>query len=187
MSLFEFLMVLVSIIVGLGIAEILSGVARMIRCRESIRGYWVHGLAVALVFLALLQQWWEIWGLRNTPEWTFASLLMMLAGPVGLFLIAHLMFPVSMSGANVREYYYGVMRPAWSIAAATVLLATLFRPLVFHWQLFTPDNATSLAFFVGFLLLAISKRPQLHAVLMPFFLALLLIDILQWSFAISAD
>jgi hypothetical protein len=37
MSLFEFLMVLVSIIIGLGMAEILTGVARQVRCRGSIR------------------------------------------------------------------------------------------------------------------------------------------------------
>ena len=44
MSLFEFLMVLVSIIIGLGIAEILTGIARQIRCRSSIQGYWVHSI-----------------------------------------------------------------------------------------------------------------------------------------------
>jgi hypothetical protein len=44
MSLFEFLMVLVSIIIGLGIAEILTGVARQIRCRGSIHRYWVHSV-----------------------------------------------------------------------------------------------------------------------------------------------
>ena len=64
MSLFEFLMVLVSIIIGLGIVEILTGIARQIRCRESIQGYWIHSVLVAIVFFALLQQWWEIWGVR---------------------------------------------------------------------------------------------------------------------------
>ena len=39
MSLFEFLMVLVSIIIGLGIAEVLTGVARQLRSRESTQGY----------------------------------------------------------------------------------------------------------------------------------------------------
>jgi hypothetical protein len=75
MSLFEFLMVLVSIIVGLGIAEILTGVARLIRCRESARPYWVHSLLVVSIFFALLQQWWELWELREVPEWTFIALL----------------------------------------------------------------------------------------------------------------
>ena len=38
MSLFEFLMVLVSIIIGLGIAEVLTGIARLIQCRALTSG-----------------------------------------------------------------------------------------------------------------------------------------------------
>lgn len=55
MSIFEFLMVLVSIIIGLGIAEILRGIARHIRNRDSVSVYRVHSIVVILVFLALLQ------------------------------------------------------------------------------------------------------------------------------------
>ena len=185
MSLFEFLMVLVSIIIGLGIAEILTGTARMIRCRTSIQGYWVHSVTAAIIFFALLQQWWEIWELRTAPEWTFHGLLMMLTGPVGLFLISHLMFPEPMQGAKFREYYYGAMRPIWWLGALTVLLATLFRPLIFDSDLLTPDNATSFLFFFGFIALAISKRSILHAILVPATLLLILLDIFQWSSAIG--
>ena len=187
MSLFEFLMVLVSIIIGLGIAEILNGIARRIRCRESIRGYWVHSVLVAGIFFALLQQWWEIWSLRDVPAWTFYGLVLMLTGPVGLYLIAHLLFPESAQGADIREYYHGAMRPVWWIAALTVVLATLFRPLTFGFDLFTADNATSFLLFAGSMALAISRRPALHAVLVPVFLLLVLLDIFQWSLVIDAN
>ena len=106
MGLFEFLMVLVSIIIGLGIAEILTGLARALRCRDSVQHYWVHSVLVLLVFVAQIQQWWESWGLRDAPEWTFLALIMMLVGPVCLFLITHLLFPEPVDGANLREYYY---------------------------------------------------------------------------------
>ena len=185
MSLFEFLMVLVSIIIGLGIAEILTGIARQIRCRGSIHGYWVHSVLVTVIFFALLQQWWEIWGLRVVPEWTFHGLVMMLTGPVGLFLIAHLLFPEPMQGADFREYYNGVMRPIWWLAALTVVLATLFRPLVFDSRLVSLDNATSFVMFFGFIALAISRHSILHAVLVPAFLLLVLLDIFQWNFVIG--
>jgi len=185
MSLFEFLMVLVSIIIGLGIAEILTGVARQIRCRGSTRGYWVHSLLVGTIFVALIQQWWEIWGLRGVPEWSFIGLVMMLGGPVGLFLIAHLLFPEPMHGADFRHYYDGEMRPVWWLAAMTVVLATLFRPLVIGADLLSLDNATSLVFLVGFAALAISRRPIIHAILVPSFLLLLLLDIFQWTFVIG--
>ncbi len=185
MGLFEFLMVLVSIIIGLGITEILTGIARMIRCRASITGYWVHSVIVAGIFFALLQQWWEIWDLRSASEWTFHGLLMMLAGPVGLNLIAHLLFPEPMQGANFREYYYGTMRPVWWLGALTVVLATMFRPLIFGVNLLSPDNATSFLFLFAFIVLAISTRSILHVILVPTFLLLVLFDIFQWNFVIG--
>ncbi len=185
MNLFEFLMVLVSIIIGLGIAETLTGIARQIRCRGSIQGYWVHSVLVTVVFFSLLQQWWEIWSLRVVPEWTFHGLIMMLTGPVGLFLIAHLLFPEPMQGANFREYYNGAMRPIWWLAALTVVLATLFRPLVFDSSLFSFDNATSFLLFPGFVVLALSRRSTLHAIVVPVFLSLVLVDIFQWNLVID--
>jgi hypothetical protein len=133
------------------------------------------------IFLALLQQWWEIWGLRVVPEWSFNGLVMMLAGPVGLFLIAHLLFPEPVHGADFRQYYDAAMRPVWWLAALTVALATLFRPLIFGLNLFSLDNATSFLFFLGFIALALSRRSVLHTILVPVFLMLLLLDILEWN------
>jgi hypothetical protein len=187
MSLFEFLMVLVSIIIGLGIAEVLTGIAQQLRTRGSTQSYWVHSILVAVVFFALLQQWWEIWGLRLEPEWPFYGLVMMVSGPVGLFLIAHLLFPEPMQGANLREYYNGAMRPVWWLAALTVVLATLFRPLIFGSSLLSLDNATSFVLLFGIITLAISKRSVLHAFLVPAILLLVLLDIFQWTLVIASN
>jgi hypothetical protein len=187
MSLFEFLMVLVSIIIGLGIAEILTGTAKAIRCRGSIQGYWVLSILAVVIFVALLQQWWEIWGLHDVPTWSFPGLMMMLAGPVGLFLIAHLLFPEPMQGAIFREHYYGVMRPLWWLAMLTIVLATLFRPLIFHEDLLKVDNAASLIGFFAFFALAVSKNRILHAILVPVILLLLLMDVFLIHFIIGQD
>jgi len=159
----------------------------MIRCRATVTGYWVHAVAVSAIGFALLQQWWEIWDLRAATEWTFHGLLMMLAGPVGLNLMAHLLFPEPMRGANLREYYYGAMQPVWWLGAITVVLATMFRPLIFGATLLSPDNATSILFFFGFITLAISKRSILHEIFVPTFLLLVLFDIFQWTHIIGPD
>ncbi|HEX5673987.1 MAG TPA: hypothetical protein VFX83_01345, partial [Azonexus sp.] len=84
-----------------------------------------------------------------------------------------------------RRYYDGDMRPIWWLAALTVALATLFRPLIIGSNLLSLENATSLVFFIGFVVLATSRRPIIHAILVPFFLLLLLLDIVQWSFVIG--
>ena len=118
-------------------------------------------------------------------EWNFLGLVMMLAGPVGLFLMAHLLFPSPVKGANLKEYYYGAMRPLWWLAAATVALATTFRPLIFDVDFFVPDNATSVALLTAFVTLALSKNKALHAVLVPSFFFLILLDIFSWNYVLG--
>ena len=187
MELFEFLMVLVSIIIGLGVAEVLTGVAGVLRHRDSNRLYWVHTVTAVTIFLALLQTWWESWGLRGATEWSFPGLLMMLTGPVCLFLLAHLLWPEEMPGSDLREYYYRIARPFWTLAALAVTGSVTFRPLIFGQALFRVDNATSFIMFLGFVALVISKNRLLHSVLVPAFLILLLLDTLLITYRIGAD
>lgn len=185
MSLFEFLMVMVSIIIGLGIGELLTGVARQIRNRSSVRHYWVHSTLIATGFIALLQQWWEFWSLADVAQWTFIGAVMMLSGPIGLFLMSHLVFPEQMRDVNMREYHHGPMRPVFWIGCATVILASTFRPIVLGGNLFALDNATSFVGVAGFAMLAMSRRHVVHAVILPLFLALILLDILQFTYSIG--
>ena len=48
MTVFEFVMVLVSIIIGLGIARMLDGVLRILRAGRPYGVYWVHSVWLAL-------------------------------------------------------------------------------------------------------------------------------------------
>ena len=50
MSQFEFVLVFLSIIVGLGVTALLSGIARQVQNRTNIRHYRVHSVLVAVVF-----------------------------------------------------------------------------------------------------------------------------------------
>lgn len=180
MSLFEFLMVFVSLIVGLGVAEILTGIAKQIRARTTCTGYWVHSCGVGVIFLALLQAWWELWDLHSTPEWTFYSLVLMLISPAVLYLIAHLIFPEPMHNSDFRQYYYGPMRPIWWLAIFAAASSTLFRPIAFGSAFLTWDNLTSAVLMAGFIALASSKNSVLHSILVPTFLVLLVWDVVRW-------
>jgi hypothetical protein len=181
MSIFEFLMVLVSIIIGLGVTEILTGVARSLRSRATVKFYWVHMVVVVFIFVALLQQWWEIWGLRSVTEWSFLALIFMLTAPVCLFLISHLLFPDPINEADIESYYYKEMRPIWILGAIAVLVSTVFRPIFFEESLFSLDNATSLVGFLGVGILFISKHRVVHAIFVCVLLILILLDVLQWN------
>ena len=187
MDLFEFLMVMVSIIIGLGISELLTGVARLIRSRSETTIYWVHLVLVAAIFIILIQQWWEFWQLRELQEWTFAIVLLYLGKLVGLYLIAHLLFPEPVRGADLRAYYYGDMRAAWWLGIATVIMAMTFWPVAIGHPLFIADNVSTWVALGSFIVLALSKRPMLHMTLVPLFSLLAVWDVVEFSFVVSGN
>lgn len=141
---FEFLMILLSIIVGLGLAEILTGIARLLRDGRQSEFRWIHSAAVITVLLALLQTFWESRGLQQVDTWTFPAMLLMLATPIALFTIAHILFPPDGQFANLGEYYFAQARLIWVLALVTVILGVSFRPLAFGMPLLVADNVSAL-------------------------------------------
>jgi hypothetical protein len=165
MALFEFLMILLSIIVGLGLAEILTGIARFLRDRRGHEFRWIHSAVVLTVFMALLQVFWESWGLQSVGTWTFSAMLLMLSLPIVLFLIAHLLFPTERTQANLEEYYFDRSRLIWSLALAGIVAGNTFRPLAFGEPLFIVDNLSSVPSLISCLVLISSRHRTVHLVL----------------------
>lgn len=169
-------MVLVSIIVGLGIATLLTGVADLLRARKTVRLYWLHSLTIALVFLAHAQVWWESWDLNSAPEWSFGGLLMMLGSPICLFLISHLLFPETLTEADLSDYYYEMSRVVWPIGAAATLFGTLFRPLAFGSSILEVGNLATIPTLLICLVLAVTGDRRIHSVLVPVIFMVLVLD-----------
>ncbi|WP_417484788.1 hypothetical protein [Maricaulis salignorans] len=184
MDRFSFVMVLLSIIVGLGVTELLTNVARQIRNRARSRFYWLHSVMVALVFIALLQQWWEAWDQRLVETWSFPILLLMLGGPIGLYIISHLLFPDDAEGVDYDRHYFANTRQTYLLGAATVVFATIYRPLSFGHGLVDMDNLSSAFILAAFLALAIWKTRMLHQILVPLLFAALVLDVLVFHFAL---
>ena len=88
---FEFVMVLVSIIVALGVAELLAGVVRILR--GELRFYWIHGLWVFNLLILQLQYCWALFDLEARGEWVFVDLVRVLTPPIMLFLASSLLVP----------------------------------------------------------------------------------------------
>jgi hypothetical protein len=184
MDRFSFVMVLLSIIVGLGVTEILTNIARQIQERRTSKFYWLHAVLVALVFVALLQQWWESWDQRAVESWTFPILLLMLGGPIGIYIISHLLYPASLKGADYRAHYYESPRITYIIAAIAVIFAGTYRPISFGHNLIDPDNIATAIVLMVFLILVFTKRKIVHEILVPLLFAVVLMDVLLFHWAI---
>jgi hypothetical protein len=186
MGLFEFLMVLVSVVIGLGLTEVLSGAANLLRARETVRFYWFHVLFQLGVFFALLQQWWEFWDMEGMGEISYFAVLAILGPPVFLFLIAHLLYPSNPEGADLQEYYYGQASLLWSLVIAGTVLGTFLQPLVLGEPVFHPTNLSGIPMIAICLVLTVSKNRRVHAVLGPIIIAMVLLDTILANPAISA-
>ena len=185
MNLFEFLMILLSLIVGFGLAEILSGVARRLK-REGIRGLsWLHGTMSLIIFIALLQTFWEAWGLRSIATWSFPAMLLMLGSPVLLFIIAHIIYPESDYTGNLDDYYFERARMLWATAGLTVVVGTLFRPIAFGLPLVVIDNASAAPILIVCVLLSTINNRRLHQISIPIVLLIVLLDTLAVSYSIE--
>ena len=187
MGLFEFLMILVSVVIGLGLTEILTGGANLLRARDEVRWYWIHVLFQFGVFFALLQQWWEFWDMEGMGEISFLAVLTVLANPIVLFLIAHLLFPTRAAGADLERYYYRQSPLLWGLVIAGTLEGTFLQPLVFGDRVFHPANLSGIPMVVLCFVLAASKNRRVHAVIAPIIILMVPLDTILANPAISAE
>lgn len=93
MSEFEYLSVLVSIIIGLAITQLLSGAARLIQIRRRVRLHATTLCWMVTLFLIDTQVWWAAYELRDNENWNFFLFLLFLLTPVVMFLLSYLVLP----------------------------------------------------------------------------------------------
>ena len=111
MDFFNYVMVLASVIVGLAVAHLLQGVAKMVEEPERNKLYWVHLLWIVLMFHNALFWWWWEFGLSHVRHWTFELYLFVLYFAVLLYVICAILMPASLGGyADYRAYYFGRRR-----------------------------------------------------------------------------
>jgi hypothetical protein len=112
MNMFEYVAVLTSIIVGLGIAQLLQGMARLIQHPEEARLYWIHVTWAIYMFLLTVFWWWWEFKLVDVEVWTFQLYLFVVLFAVVLYLLCALLFPPNLVGYDgFKDYFYS--RRAW--------------------------------------------------------------------------
>lgn len=132
MSVMEFILVAHAIIVGLAVAEILRGLADLVRAEETRISYRLL-LMASWGLLLLWQVWWAIWQVGDRREWTFPEFLIFLFPVAILYIFARLCFPEKVSKSNLQAYYLRVAPALFMLVAATyATFAFLLSPFIFR-------------------------------------------------------
>ena len=112
MELFEYIAVLTSIIIGLGITQLLQGFARLVQHRDQGKVYWVHLSWVMYMFLTTVFWWWWEFRLEKVAEWTFTLYVFVILYAVLIYLLCAFLFPNNFSDyGGPKGYFYS--KRAW--------------------------------------------------------------------------
>ena len=107
MTTFEYIAVLVSIIVGLGITQLLAGVGRLIDDGRETKPYWIHLVWTAYAFIYLVFFWWWEFKLAAIEIWSFELYLFVIMYAVALYLLVVVLYPRDLpEGGDFKRYYY---------------------------------------------------------------------------------
>lgn len=93
MNEFEFLSVLISIIIGLGLTHLLSGIGKMFYFRQQSRLDLVHLGWTVSTFLLLVVNWWVALLWRDYSPWTFAVFMTVVVWTITMYLMVLALFP----------------------------------------------------------------------------------------------
>jgi hypothetical protein len=116
---FEYITVLVSIVVGLAIADIANSVHRLLAAGRRVTWDWISLVAALLILLELLNLWWKWHGFTGS---TLGEVLPYFGVLFLLFLAAAVSLPdhVPAEGINLRDYFVEKRRHFWAVYAAYV-------------------------------------------------------------------
>ena len=163
MDQFEYLAVLISIILGLGITQLLSGFGRWLEQRSAFRAYAPSILWATILLVLHVQTWWSMFGMRHQAHWTFLQFGVVLLQPIILFLLATLVLPgPNAPQPDLRSNYFAQRNWFFGLLAL-LLLVSVIKDVVVGGALPAPDNlAFHGVFFVGAVGAIISGHETYH-------------------------
>ncbi|HUB86183.1 MAG TPA: hypothetical protein VL971_10850 [Rhizomicrobium sp.] len=126
MTPFDYLSVLISIVLGLSITQLLGGFAAMVRARERTAFYWPLPVQMFALFLINIQVWWALFGLRWIQNWTFAGFFVILLQPVTLYLMSAFITPDPVPDGerlDQRAFYFREKNWFFGATLATLLVS----------------------------------------------------------------
>lgn len=120
---FEYVTVLISIVLGMGITQIVSGFAAIVVRWEQVKIYWPHLVICLLVFVLHIQDWWATYDLLNYRGWRLLTFLFIIMYPVNLYVLSRILFPSRWSTkmSDLKAFYFGNFRK--------IYLFMLFLPI----------------------------------------------------------
>ena len=181
---FEYVTVLISIVLGLGITQILTGLAALFQKIEKIKTYWPHLLWVLFVLILQIQEWWVTYELRYHEHWRLPTFLFIMLYPVNLFVIAKMLFPKNIKGKtfDFRKFYLNNYRKIFLLFILSALLSIVYNLSILNLNFESQILQTFLIIIFSIVTFKQFNQQWIHKTLAVLVITILAISIvIEWN------
>lgn len=163
----EHLLILFSIVLGLGLAELLSSFHNLLHPSTRTKWHWLPAYWAWSAFASIVFWWWVMFNFTQIELLpNFFGIMLILLGPVFLYLMATSVLPDITPGESVdlRAFYMANRRRFFGFAAAYTLVVWAQIP-AFGWDVPPATHVWGAAAFVQLVALASTTNTLVHVLL----------------------
>jgi hypothetical protein len=180
MDLFEYILIMTSVIFAMAVGQLLLGLARWAQATARVRTYLPHAVWGLVLFVMIFANWWANWEFRAIA-WTLPMYAYMLMAPTLFFFVCTLLTPQSFEQEEVdlEAHFFRVRRPffaAFFVGALAILIDGFLMGTESAWHLGRIGHAAILAGILGGL---VSDDRTTHRVL-PWLVLSGLVGAMSW-------
>jgi hypothetical protein len=161
---FNYLSVMVSIVLGLGLTQLFAGIGNLVQVRRRVKLYPLHSLWVLLLIILHLHMWWSFWALRAVAVWTYATFVYLLIGPAALVIASHIIIPELIdSRIDAERHYFDTSPLFFGILTVAAVWSMFFEPIMGLRAFLVPFRIIQVIGVATLGSCSISKNRRLHA------------------------
>jgi hypothetical protein len=131
----SYLATFISLIYGLGVANLLAHLASLIKRGRDADWYWIHTLWCIYLLLLMASMWWTLQSWDEVPHIGYLSYLSLLLSPSILFIASDVLFPERSQQGNVdlRTHFLAIKNRLFLLMIA-LAIADELDSLLKGWQ-----------------------------------------------------
>jgi len=175
---FDYLGVLISIILGLALTHLLRGLSRLIHMRRTIKPYWVQVVWTFNIVLYVLAYWWGMYWWKHQAAWTVQQFFFLISYATVVFMLGSMLYPPETpSDLDLERHFFDNRKWFFGIQLLAVLLdipETLLKG-VGGLRAVPTEYVVVMPLFIAIAVTGlVTANRKVHAVLAPAWLILML-------------
>ena len=120
---FEYLGVLIAVIMGLALTHLVRGLAKLIHMRRGVVLWWPHIVWTINIIIYVLAVWFGMFWWNGLHEWTFLEFFFITGYCTVVFLLASILYPPEMAdGLSCERHFFENKSWFFGIFIAATLL-----------------------------------------------------------------